>query len=435
MRRVVTVASVAVAFCMSVASASALTLNGVAATTYANGFAHWTSQSGSPGLGPVGVAFDSANNLYAADPADGWLYRFSGPGQASAATRLGPAPVGGAPRGLAFDVHGHLYVARKVTGDVVQVDPSSGAIVRTVATKLGCPVGLADDAATGDLFVSDFCGGRILRILSPQSAAPTVTAFVSGLHNPDGLTAASDGSLYSLDSGKVIRIAGAGSGTPGQVAVLANVPEADGIAIGGYSAGAPSYLLINRNDGILTRVDLSGSTAKQTDLFTGGSRGDLVAVGFDGCVYATQSDRILKVTNADGGCMTPAATAAGIGGVLQPTTVATAHSGGGQAALSPKGHCVDSRHFRFVLHHSRATRVVAVSVFVNGKRKMFRTGANLQGLTIRPLPQSGSYVVRIVAVQSNGVALITTRTYRTCTKTRPRTQVKHVHRTRHSRRR
>jgi hypothetical protein len=42
-----------------------------------------------------------------------------------------------------------------------------------------------------------------------------------------------------------------------------------------------------------------------SNIFTGGTRGDFVAVGPDGCLYATQTDRILLVTNADGTCLEP----------------------------------------------------------------------------------------------------------------------------------
>jgi len=61
----------------------------------------------------------------------------------------------------------------------------------------------------------------------------------------------------------------------------------------------------NRNDGIITKIDLTTNPPTLTDIFTGGTRGDFAAVGFDGCLYATQSDRVVKVTNADGTCVPP----------------------------------------------------------------------------------------------------------------------------------
>ena len=62
---------------------------------------------------------------------------------------------------------------------------------------------------------------------------------------------------------------------------------------------APPFLVVNRTDGVITKVDLQAPGAPQTDIVTGGSRGDLVAVGDDGCLYATQTDRVLRVTNAN----------------------------------------------------------------------------------------------------------------------------------------
>src|SRR6202035_4863342 len=56
----------------------------------------------------------------------------------------------------------------------------------------------------------------------------------------------------------------------------------------------------NANNGTITKVDTSTSPPTSTPVYSGGSRGDLVTVGPDGCLYATQTDRVLKVTNADG---------------------------------------------------------------------------------------------------------------------------------------
>src|SRR6059036_3574977 len=74
---------------------------------------------------------------------------------------------------------------------------------------------------------------------------------------------------------------------------------------------------INRNGGIITKVDLTTTPPTFTDIFSGGSRGDFAAVGPDGCQYATQTDRVLKVTNADGTCLPPPL------GPLEPTNPTT----------------------------------------------------------------------------------------------------------------
>ena len=64
----------------------------------------------------------------------------------------------------------------------------------------------------------------------------------------------------------------------------------------------PPYVLVNRASGFITKGDLTVSPVVDTDIATGGSVGWGSEVGPDNCGYFTQSDRVLKVTNADGSC-------------------------------------------------------------------------------------------------------------------------------------
>jgi hypothetical protein len=96
---------------------------------------------------------------------------------------------------------------------------------------------------------------------------------------------------------------------------------------------------------------------------------------------------------------------------------------GGCAAASglpSNTHCVDTRRFRFRLHHYRRARVVKVQVYVNGKRKLTRRGRDLKSVTIGRLPQR-AFSVKIVSTQSTGSKLVSSRTYRGCKKSRPHT--------------
>jgi hypothetical protein len=95
--------------------------------------------------------------------------------------------------------------------------------------------------------------------------------------------------------------------------------------------------------------------------------------------------------------------------------------------LPSASRCVDTRKFSFRLHHPRRARIVAVEAFVNGKRVARRRGRNITRITLTRLPQR-AFKVKIVATQSTGSQLISTRTYRGCAKTRPRTRRNH-HRT------
>jgi hypothetical protein len=83
--------------------------------------------------------------------------------------------------------------------------------------------------------------------------------------------------------------------------------------------------------------------------------------------------------------------------------------------------CVDRRKYSFRLHRARGARVVAVKVFVNGKRKLARKGRDIKRVTIRRLPKR-KFKVRIVTTFSNGSKRVSTRTYKGCAKTKPSTR-------------
>jgi hypothetical protein len=132
-----------------------------------------------------------------------------------------------------------------------------------------------------------------------------VSQYASPGNVPDGIAFGPDGTLYAalLATGGVAKITGTNSPTPGAVTILPVFVGADGMAI----SATPStpFLYGNDNAGIIAKVDLSTSPPTVTDIVTGGSRGDFATVGPDGCLYATQTDRVIKVTNADGTCLPP----------------------------------------------------------------------------------------------------------------------------------
>jgi probable HAF family extracellular repeat protein len=272
--------------------------SGYAASDFATGFGN----NGS--IGPIGVAFDSPGNLFVMDFATGFLYKFGpGGGGASAATQVNAAAIGGTPSALAFAKDGSLYLTRQSANDVVQLDPTTGSILRTVA-GVTYATGLAVDPLSGDLFASTSPAGNVVRI-SNFTNGPGIATNYASTGPLDGIYFGPDGTLYAaLWSGGIASIAGTNSPTPGTVKVLpVTVPSIDGLAISA-DPSAP-FIFGNRNDGIITKVDLTVTPPALTNIFSGGSRGDFTAVGPDGCLYATQTDRVLKVTNADGTCLPP----------------------------------------------------------------------------------------------------------------------------------
>jgi hypothetical protein len=101
------------------------------------------------------------------------------------------------------------------------------------------------------------------------------------------------------------------------------------------------------------------------------------------------------------------------------------HTGTLEAARAG-GRCSAKRSVRFNLHHHRGARVVRVAAYVNGKRVLRRHGRNIRSITLHKLPHR-KFVVRIVSTHSTGSELVSTRSFKGCKKSRPKTR-RHPHR-------
>ena len=287
---------------------------GYSVTSYATGFV----QNGAC-EGPVGLALSAAGELYVGSFATGGLYHFhGGGGTAQPATSITPTPsplAGDRLSGLAFSKDGqHLYAALQASSELVELDPGTGAVLRLVA-YLTNPTGVAVDPISGDVFVSEAGSvgfdAVIERVANPQAATPVVTDYVTNFYYADGITFAPDGTLYAAAGGAIYRIAGTNVATPGAPVKIAAIPQADGIAVEtGPANSQATALFVNDNAGNMTKVDLTQTPAALSTVFTGGSRGDFVAVDANGCAYVTQSDQVLRLTNADGSCSLSTSSAA-----------------------------------------------------------------------------------------------------------------------------
>jgi transposase-like protein/WD40 repeat protein len=224
------------------------------------------------------------------------LYKFSpGGGVASATTVIG-SNLPTYTFGLAFGSDGKLYASNLFDGTVRQLDTSTGSVLRVVA-NIGCFMqGIATDPLSGDLFVASSCG--IERISNYSSGPGTVTVYTPSLQGVDGINFGPDGTLYAAsvpagnpNAGTPIAIAGTNTALPGSILqVYPALPCVDGIGVAISSPSSHSgFLLVNTNIGTITKVDTSTNPATLTNIFTGGSRGDFVVTGSDGCLYATQT--------------------------------------------------------------------------------------------------------------------------------------------------
>ncbi len=161
----------------------------------------------SSGVIPLGLAFDGAGNLYAADFANGDVLKFVPPygaGSAPAATFnvCGGVGAGCGLNAIAFDGAGDLFVSDSFGGKIFKIDLPGGAVSTFFEDDLlkpgshGFPPfganGLAFDAA-GDLFIANTADDRILKLDMP---AKTLSIFAESINGADGIAFDALGRLW-----------------------------------------------------------------------------------------------------------------------------------------------------------------------------------------------------------------------------------------------
>lgn len=236
----------------------------------------------------VGSVADRAQ-IYV-DGCDGWLYAFSlYGGRIATAPRRGYAQLTG---GMA--VQGGRYYANSGTGSnlpsgIYEFDPTTLQRGRFVAELIGA-LGLAADPQSGDLFVGTLNG--IYRV-HPRAAGLWSTSLLAA-GQFDGITVSWDGStiyaaggnfVYAFSrSGRQIAKVDLGSHEPDGVAVVRFQ-----ISFGGTDVS--DQVFVDNHDGTLVRLDVNHGY-RQYLAASGGIRGDIVTVGSDGCLYASQGPNL-----------------------------------------------------------------------------------------------------------------------------------------------
>lgn len=85
--------------------------------------------------------------------------------------------------------------------------------------------------------------------------------------------------------------------------------------------------------------------------------------------------------------------------------------------------CLRPSRMAFELHRRRGTRVVRVDAYVNRRRVLSRSGADIRRVVLRRLPRDGRMGIRIVATHSTGSKVVSSRSWKGCHKTKPRVRV------------
>lgn len=296
---------------------------GHALTAFANGFAAYPFFYGNVNWGCIGAsnpAFSADGAAYVAHFQTGDLYRLRDTGGAA----VGPLSNLGITLGKpVFGKDGKLYATRGVTGasfgsgDIIEIDPDSGALLRIVANNLTCPHGLATDPLSGDLFFDNSCTGAgsdnpsLYRLTDPGDTDPSrptaVTVYAMLPGTPNGLIAiAPNGTLYvataynTFPHSPLVQVAGTDRPQPASVTTLQGFDSYYWINIGeaGPDGAARSLLVWNEPD-TLYLIDLTTSPVTRAALADHLGTG---TIGADGCLYSSTPDAVHKLTPASGAC-------------------------------------------------------------------------------------------------------------------------------------
>ncbi|MBI1321601.1 PEP-CTERM sorting domain-containing protein [bacterium] len=151
---------------------------------------------------PIGLAFDKAGNLYAANSNGDTITRYDTSGN-QIGTDFVPTGQGlNSPRGLAFDTVGNLYVSNGFGNTITRYDTSGNRIGTDFVPTgqgLSSPAGLAFDAA-GNLYASNIGNNTITRYDSSGNRIGTdFVATGEGLNGPYGIAFDTSGNLYAAN--------------------------------------------------------------------------------------------------------------------------------------------------------------------------------------------------------------------------------------------
>jgi hypothetical protein len=218
---------------------------------------------------------------------------------------------------------GKLYAARAstgsgISGDIVEINPTTGAVVRTLASGLSCPFSLVIDPLGGDLFFDGGCDGsftdpRVRRIRNPDSVTPTLEDYVTLPASPNGkMSFAPDGTLYVVTgyfnaSPTISRVSGTNvPGTP-TITTVPGVNSNFWVNIGEISTNgaARSLLTLAPTTLELTLVDITTNPPTRTVLARNLGGGE---IGPDGCLYAPIETVVYRLTDSTGSCHFASAT-------------------------------------------------------------------------------------------------------------------------------
>jgi len=162
---------------------------------------------------PLGLAFDTAGNLYVADFFNGDVLKFVPPFNSSSIPAATFDVCGGVPAGcglnaITFDAGGDLYVSDSFGGNIFMIDLSSGTSSLFFADERLKPAppphgfppfganGLAFNANGSALFIANTADDRILKLNLMGGSPTTLETFAESINGADGILFDEKGRLW-----------------------------------------------------------------------------------------------------------------------------------------------------------------------------------------------------------------------------------------------
>ena len=147
------------------------------------------------------------------------------------------------PRGLTYDQSGHLFAVSSQSTSLLQIDPNSGSILKTIALQpKGIIDGITFDPVTGALWVADN-GGGLIEVSNYLGSAQVHPEFSSPVGNNgfDGVESDGHGGIYCANFGQRIFKYDIGSNTFTSLTSV-NIDDLAPVTGSGSSAGSSTTL-------------------------------------------------------------------------------------------------------------------------------------------------------------------------------------------------
>ena len=189
-----------------------------------------------------------------------------------------------APRGLALDGAGDIFVANTNGNQIVEVTP--GGVQSTVpATGLSGPTAVAVDGA-GDVLIADSGNNQVVEV-TPAGVQTTLPA--SGLKNPTGVAVDGAGNVYIADTGnnQVVEVTSAGIQT---TVPASGLTDPAGVAVDG---AGDVYIADYGNKQV---VEVTSAGVQTTVPATGISNPIAVALDTAGDVFIGANNQVVEVS-------------------------------------------------------------------------------------------------------------------------------------------